>query len=205
MNDNTPRTRGSIALGPSGNRQGSLKRFDLETGKVVCRRIIKQIQWPDGTIEMANAWGQKSKHIARKESITFLNRHHEPFNWENDDMSDLVVTNDQPKMIHPTIAAELPGIEVERETLSRVQIFNRIDVTYRLSVAGVNAGLDAEVETNTETRGVDDADADQGVAPDGEDDEPPELLIRYDDDSSDDEDSDYESESDGDDDSEGDE
>ena len=34
---------------------------------------------------------------------------------------------------------------------------------------------------------MDDADADQGVAPDGEDDEPPELLDRYDDDSSDDE------------------
>ena len=55
MNDNTPRTHGCIALGPSGNRQGSLKYFDLETGKVLCRRIIKQIPWPDGTIEIANA------------------------------------------------------------------------------------------------------------------------------------------------------
>ena len=64
------------------------------------------------------------------------------------------------------------------------------------SVARVTAGLNVEVETNTETRGVDDADADQGVAPDGEDDEPPELITRYDDDSSDDEDSDYESDSD---------
>ena len=177
-NDNTPRTHGCIALGPSGNRQGSLKCFDLETGAVVTRRIIKQIPWHDGTIEMANAWGRKSKHVARKELITFLNRRHEPFDWENDDMSDLVVTNDQPKMIHPTIAAELPRIEVERETPSRVQILNRMDVTDRASVARVTAGLDVEVETNTETRGVDDADADQGVVPDGEDEEPPELIIR---------------------------
>ena len=110
-------------------------------------------------------------------------------------MSDLVVTNDQPKMIYPTIAAELPGIEVEREKPSRVQILNRMDVTNRASVARVTAGLDVEVETSTEIRGVDDADADQGVAPDGEDDEPPELFTRYDDDSSDDEDSDYESNS----------
>ena len=66
-------------------------------------------------------------------------------------------------MIHPTIAAELPGIEVERETPSRVQILNRMDVTYRASVARVTAGLDVEVKTNTETRGVDDTDADQGV------------------------------------------
>ena len=177
-NDNTPRTHGCIKLGPSGNRQGSLNFFDLETGKVVCRRIIKQIPWPDGTIEMANTWGQKSKHIARKESITFLNRHHEPFDWENDDMSDLVVTNDQPKMIHPTITAELPGIKVERETPSRVQILNRMDVTDCVTVARVAAGLDVEDETNTGTRGVDDVDADQGVAPDGEDAEPPELITR---------------------------
>ena len=63
-----------------------------------------------------------------------------------------------------------------------------MDVTDRASVARVTAGLDVEVKTNKETRGVDIADADQGVAPDGEDDEPPELTSRYDDDSSDDED-----------------
>ena len=124
-------------------------------------------------------------------------------------MSDLVVTNDQPKMIYPTIAAEPPGIKVEREKPSRVQILNRMDVTNRASVARVTAGLDEEVKTNTETRGVDDADADQGVAPDGEEDERPELLDRYDDDSSDDKDSDYDGESnserDGDDDSKDDE
>ena len=154
-NDNTPRTHGCIALGPSGNRQGSLKCFDLETGKVVTRRVIKQIPWPDGTIEIANAWGRKSKHFM--ESITFLNRHHDKFDWENDNMSDLVVTKDQPKLIHPTIAAELPGIDVEsdRTTPSRVQILNNTDVTDCASAARVIAGLDVEVETNTETRGVD--------------------------------------------------
>ena len=93
-------------------------------------------------------------------------------------------------------------VESDRAATSRVQILNRMDVTDRASVARVTAGLDVEAKTNTETRGVDDADADQGVAPDGGDDEPPELITRYDDDSSDDEDEDYESDSDGDDDSE---
>ena len=139
-NHNTPRTRGCIALGPSGNRQGSLICSDLETGKVVTRRIIKQIPWPDGTIEIANAWRRKSKHLVRKESTTFLNQQHEKFDWENDDMSDLVLPKDQPKTIHPTIAAELPGIEVERETPSRVQILNSMDVTDRASVARVTGG-----------------------------------------------------------------
>ena len=90
-----------------------------------------------------------------------------------------------------------------------MQVLNNTDITNRASVARVTAGLDVEVGTNTETRRVEGADADQGVAPDGEDDEPPELLDRYDDDSSDDDDSDYDgesnSESDGDDDSKDDE
>ena len=114
-NDNNPRTHGCIALGPSGNRQGSLKYFDLQTDNVVPRRVIKQIPLPDGTIEIANALGRKSKHLIRRESITILNRYHDKFDWENDDMSDLVVTKDQPKLIHPTIAAELSGIEVESD------------------------------------------------------------------------------------------
>ena len=186
-NDNTPRTHGCIALGPSGNRQGCLIFSDLETGKVVTRRIIKQIPWPNGTIEIANAWGRKSKHLIRKESITFLNRHHEKFDWENNGMSDLVVTKDQPKMIHPTITAELPGIKVvsDRAAPSRVQILNSTDVTDRASAARVIAGIDVEVVTNTETRGVDIAsdsvvndDADQGVVPHDKDDEPPELITR---------------------------
>ena len=39
-------------------------------------------------------------------------------------MSELVVTKDQPKMIHPTIAAELPGIKLESDQAapSRVQV-----------------------------------------------------------------------------------
>ena len=42
-NDNTPRTHSCIALGLSGNRQGSVKCFDLETDKLVVRRTISQI------------------------------------------------------------------------------------------------------------------------------------------------------------------
>ena len=37
--DQKSRTHGCIVLGPSGNCQGSLKCFDLETGKIVIRII----------------------------------------------------------------------------------------------------------------------------------------------------------------------
>ena len=52
-NDNTTCTHGCIALGPSGNRQGSLKCFDLDTGKLFVRRIAKQIPWPDRMLKIA--------------------------------------------------------------------------------------------------------------------------------------------------------
>ena len=41
--DNSDRTHTFIFLGPSGNRQGSLNSFDLETGKVVLRRSANQL------------------------------------------------------------------------------------------------------------------------------------------------------------------
>ena len=59
-NDNTPRTHSRIALGLSGNQQGSVKCFDLETGKVVVRRTKAQIPWPERIIEKASTWGQRS-------------------------------------------------------------------------------------------------------------------------------------------------
>ena len=94
-NDNAPRTHGCIALGLSGNLQGSLKWFDLETGKVATRRIIKQIPGPERMLKIANAWGRMSKRLILKDSITFTNQHGKKFDWENDDLSDLEVKNDQ--------------------------------------------------------------------------------------------------------------
>ena len=56
-------------LGPSGNRQGSLKCFGLETGKLVARRIAKQIPCPDIMLKIACEWVRKSKKIVMKDSI----------------------------------------------------------------------------------------------------------------------------------------
>ena len=45
-NDNTERTRSCIALGPVRNRQGSVKCFDIESGKLLYRRTVTQLPWP---------------------------------------------------------------------------------------------------------------------------------------------------------------
>ena len=45
-NDNKERTRSCVALGPVGNRQGSVKCFDIETGKLLHRHTVTQVLWP---------------------------------------------------------------------------------------------------------------------------------------------------------------
>ena len=99
-NDNMPCTHSYIALGPSGNHQGYVKCFDLETGKVVVRRPINQISWPEIIIKKASAWGRQSKEIIAKNAIQFRNRQGGKFDCDNDDMSELEVTMELPKMIH---------------------------------------------------------------------------------------------------------
>ena len=42
-NDNTERTHSCVALGPVGNRQGSVKCWDIESGKVLHRRTVTQL------------------------------------------------------------------------------------------------------------------------------------------------------------------
>ena len=56
-----PRRRNCTALGPSVNRQGSLKCFDLKTGSVVTRRTFDVLPMPDRIANQVNSWEMKSK------------------------------------------------------------------------------------------------------------------------------------------------
>jgi hypothetical protein len=60
-----PHTHPCIALGPSGNLQGSVKSFDLETGMVVKRHTVTELPMPDDIIEKVNEWGRKSMNFPR--------------------------------------------------------------------------------------------------------------------------------------------
>ena len=130
-NNNTPRTHVCIALVPSGNRQVSLKCFNLKTGNLVVRRIAKQIPWLDRMLKIACEWGRTSKKLVMKDSIQFLNRKGKKFDWDNDELSELEAKKDPLKIIHPDIPAELPGIELEHDhnTPSRVTVSSKTSVT----------------------------------------------------------------------------
>ena len=67
-NGQTPRTHQCIALGGSGNRQGSIKCFDLKSGRVVTRRFFRVIYMTYRVVKLFNDWGMKYKKENRKKS-----------------------------------------------------------------------------------------------------------------------------------------
>ena len=75
MNDMEPRTNPCIAVGTSGNRQGSLLCFKLTNAKVVVRQTIRCHPMPDWIVKLLNALGKASS----KTSLEFLNRSREKF------------------------------------------------------------------------------------------------------------------------------
>ena len=73
-NGNNYRTYACIALGPYGNRQGSINCSELDTGRVVVRGKVKQRIWAERLLSKAYAWGEKGKKAILKGQIKFLNR-----------------------------------------------------------------------------------------------------------------------------------
>ena len=114
-NDQKPRTHGCIELGPHGNWQGPLKYFDLESGKVVIRIIVKVIPMPDRIVKQVNAWGLNTRRdISKMELLEFLDRNKLEFDWENEDLHDNnFIEEGQLKLLHLYILAKIPGVELE--------------------------------------------------------------------------------------------
>ena len=75
-NNNTKRTRSCAALGPIGNRQGPIKCFDIESGKILHCRAMTQLLWPldNRLVRKVEAWNKKGARAIKKSCIEFLNR-----------------------------------------------------------------------------------------------------------------------------------
>lgn len=75
-NDNAERATSCVALGPAGNRQGSIKCFSIETGEILTRRTVTAIPWPrdNHLIRKVEAWGKRGARAIKRGCIEFLNR-----------------------------------------------------------------------------------------------------------------------------------
>ena len=77
------RTWENIVLGPTGNIQGSLFVFDLNTGRVSKSINITVIPMPDLFINKFDAWGRRAQKGNSNIGLKFLNITKEKYDWGN--------------------------------------------------------------------------------------------------------------------------
>ena len=87
--------------------------FDLDTGKVVTRRIVKELPYPDRVIKRVNEWGKTSRGETDSDGIEFRNRKRPPFNQDNEKLAETLPEVEEP--IYPDILAEEPGLVLESD------------------------------------------------------------------------------------------
>jgi hypothetical protein len=110
-----PQRHKGIALGPTGNLQGTVKLYCLNTGRMLKRRSFMPLPMPDSMIQQVNIIGLKEE---QGRSFLFLNRQKEPYKWTNkvpeDDLEfqGLLEADAEEAAAYPNISAELPGVEL---------------------------------------------------------------------------------------------
>ena len=146
-NTMTPQTHKCIALGPTGNLQGSVKFYCLTTGRVLKRRSFTPMPMPDRVIKQANTIGERK---GQGRTFRFLNRRKEPYEWtdsvpEDDPEFQGLLENDD-KAPYPDISVELPGValEIEERDFTRVMDKPEDDFCDLAGAALHNAGIDAD-------------------------------------------------------------
>ena len=111
------RTHAGIALRPTGNLQGSVKFYRINTGGVLKRRSFTPTPMPDQVIKRVNAIGEQE---GQGRKFRFKSRRHEPYKWTDEVPKDnpvfqSLLSNDEEMALYPDISAELPGVELEED------------------------------------------------------------------------------------------
>ena len=75
------------------------------------RRIFDVLPYLGTILKKVETW-DKQKYAILRVRIYFLNRKCEKFDSDNNALSELVVVDEQLKLIHPYIIFEIPGVEI---------------------------------------------------------------------------------------------
>jgi hypothetical protein len=105
-NTTAPRTHAAIALGPTGNMQGSVKFYCLTTGRVLRRCSFTPMAMPDRVIKRVYNIGLQE---GQGREFRFLNHRHDKVPKDDPEFQGLL---DEPAP-YPDILAELPGVLLE--------------------------------------------------------------------------------------------
>ena len=145
-NTMVPRTHEAIALGPTGNLQGSVKFYCLTTGRVLKRRSFTPLPMPDRVVKRVNTIGQREK---QGRSFRFLNRRKEPDEWTDtvpEDDPDFQGLLEEPEAApYPDLGSELPGVTLEDEDMAQAVVSDEPEPDFaELAAAALdNAGINA--------------------------------------------------------------
>ncbi len=110
-----PRTHEAIAVGPTGNLQGSVKFYSLDTSRIIKRRSFTPLPMPNQVIECVNTIGI---HKQQGHAFCFLNWQLAPFEWTDsvpEDDYKFQGLLEEEEAAFPDISAELPGVELKAE------------------------------------------------------------------------------------------
>jgi hypothetical protein len=171
-NTMTPRTHEAIALGPTGNLQGSVKFYCIHTGRVLKRRSFTPMPMPDHVIRHVNAIGKRE---GQGRAFRFLNRSLEPYEWpdavpEDDPEFQGLLDKNENTAVYPDINAELPGVTLKEQEREFQTITEEPEPEFRdfADAALHNAGINADEALRRATLG---AGRDGPAIIDAEDDE----------------------------------
>ncbi len=101
-------------MGPTGNLQGSVKFFCLNTGWILKQRLFTALPMPDRVIKRVHTIGVRKR---QGRTFRFLIRRQEPYEWTDsvpeDDPEFQGLLKDEEEAAYPDISAEPPGVELE--------------------------------------------------------------------------------------------
>ena len=114
------RTVPCIALGTTGNMQGSLRVFDLNSGKVLVRCTAKEMPFPSRVLKRVNDWG-RLHGSAHGQKLVILNRKRLPISTTDDEVGKSPLTSNK---VHPDILYEFPGITTEEDSYQQTVVWH---------------------------------------------------------------------------------
>jgi hypothetical protein len=132
-----------IALGPTGNLQGSIEFFCLNTGRVFKRWSFTALPMPMRVIKHVNTIGVQE---AKGQEFRFLNWNKDSFTWTDevpvDDPAFQGLLKEE-ETVYPDITAEFIGVPLEEEFVDQA-VTDEDEPNFRLLVARAldNANID---------------------------------------------------------------
>jgi hypothetical protein len=140
-------THECIALGPTGNLQGSVKFYCLMTGRILKHHSFTPMPMPDWVIKRVDAIGECE---GQGRTFPFLNQQKEPYKWTDevpeDDTDFQGLLENEEEAVYPDVSTKLPGVELKAEERDFTPVSDEPEADFReLATAALpNAGIDRE-------------------------------------------------------------